>query len=115
MYCRICGKEINDQAVICPHCGCATKETPIQPTRSKQLNVLSLLGFIFSLVSLLIALFGSVALAGLICSILGLVQTKNNTQQFGKGFAIAGICVSVGSLAYTVYVVMIYYILLMGV
>lgn len=24
MYCRECGKEIFDKAVICPHCGCAT-------------------------------------------------------------------------------------------
>ncbi len=23
-YCSSCGKEIMDQAVICPHCGCAT-------------------------------------------------------------------------------------------
>ena len=24
MYCKKCGKEINDNAVICPSCGCAT-------------------------------------------------------------------------------------------
>ena len=23
MYCRECGKEINDKAVVCIHCGCA--------------------------------------------------------------------------------------------
>ncbi|MBO7394077.1 MAG: zinc-ribbon domain-containing protein, partial [Abditibacteriota bacterium] len=23
-YCRQCGKELLDEAVICPHCGCAT-------------------------------------------------------------------------------------------
>lgn len=26
MYCRECGKEINDKAVVCIHCGCAVKE-----------------------------------------------------------------------------------------
>lgn len=25
MYCKECGKEINDKAVICPNCGCKTK------------------------------------------------------------------------------------------
>lgn len=25
MYCYKCGKEIDDEAVVCPHCGCATK------------------------------------------------------------------------------------------
>ena len=24
MFCKNCGKEINDQAVVCPGCGCAT-------------------------------------------------------------------------------------------
>lgn len=24
MYCNKCGKEIDDEALICPHCGCAT-------------------------------------------------------------------------------------------
>ncbi len=26
MYCKHCGKEINDQAVICVHCGCSVVE-----------------------------------------------------------------------------------------
>ncbi|MBE6619484.1 MAG: zinc ribbon domain-containing protein [Ruminococcaceae bacterium] len=37
MFCSKCGKEINDEAVVCVHCGCATgnfknekeKDTPI--------------------------------------------------------------------------------------
>ena len=24
MYCKTCGKEVNDNAVVCPHCGCET-------------------------------------------------------------------------------------------
>ena len=27
MFCRKCGKEIMDEAVICIHCGCSTKDT----------------------------------------------------------------------------------------
>lgn len=28
MFCKNCGKEIDDNAVICPHCGVAQKDTP---------------------------------------------------------------------------------------
>lgn len=29
MFCKNCGKEIDDKAVVCIHCGCATvDETP---------------------------------------------------------------------------------------
>ena len=26
MFCKKCGKEIDDEAVICPHCGCKAKD-----------------------------------------------------------------------------------------
>ncbi len=26
MFCKHCGKEINDNAVVCVHCGCAVSE-----------------------------------------------------------------------------------------
>ena len=29
MFCSKCGKEINDEAVICVHCGCAVKDEAI--------------------------------------------------------------------------------------
>ena len=29
MYCRKCGKEIDDEAAFCVHCGVATKEQPV--------------------------------------------------------------------------------------
>lgn len=28
MFCKNCGKEIDDKAVICVHCGVATKDSP---------------------------------------------------------------------------------------
>lgn len=31
-YCSSCGKEIMDQAVVCPHCGCATAKFASQPS-----------------------------------------------------------------------------------
>lgn len=28
MFCRKCGQEVDDEAVVCVHCGCATKDEP---------------------------------------------------------------------------------------
>ena len=32
MFCQKCGKEIMDEAVVCPHCGCATGK--VQPNNN---------------------------------------------------------------------------------
>lgn len=32
MFCSKCGKEIMDEAVVCPNCGCATNNYATQPT-----------------------------------------------------------------------------------
>lgn len=104
MYCKICGSEINDQAVVCPKCGCSTKvsaEAEVSAPQKRKLNVLCLVGFVLSLVSLFIALFGAVAITGLILSIVGLVQANKNNESL-KGLGIAGIVVSAGSLIYTI-------------
>ncbi len=106
MFCKICGKEINDQAVICPHCGCQVKETAGANTDVNKVNVLCIIGFVLSLVSLLISLVGIVAIAGLVLSIIGVNQTIKNNQKL-KGLGIAGICVSAGSLLYTIIVLFI--------
>lgn len=48
MFCSKCGKEIMDEAVICPHCGCATK-TEASPVKGQKTNVFACIGFVFSL------------------------------------------------------------------
>jgi len=102
MYCRYCGKQIDDKAIFCPHCGIATEEksasktqepTPkpapmpvanVPPTLGKT-NILTYIGFLLAFI---------VPLAGIICSIIGLCQL-NRTKEKGKAFAIAGIIISV--------------------
>lgn len=32
MFCAKCGKEINDEAVICPNCGCSTGKNSASPS-----------------------------------------------------------------------------------
>ncbi len=36
MFCSKCGKEINDEAVVCIHCGCATEKMHKQETGKEQ-------------------------------------------------------------------------------
>lgn len=59
MYCKKCGKEINDNAVICPSCGCATenfgKESVNKATDSSSLGW-AVLGFFIPLVGLILYL-----------------------------------------------------------
>lgn len=109
MYCKKCGNEIFDEAVICPKCGCSTKEEVAvteKPKTKAKINVMCLVGFILSLVSLLIALYGIVAIAGLTLSIIGIVQGRRNGERL-IGLGIAGVAVSVGSLIYTVYTLIV--------
>lgn len=37
-FCRHCGKEINEKAVVCIHCGCSVKEEK-QEAKQKEVNV----------------------------------------------------------------------------
>ena len=36
MFCKKCGKELFDEAVICPQCGCATENSASVQRRSEQ-------------------------------------------------------------------------------
>ena len=51
-YCSHCGKELLDESVVCPHCGCAvsTKIT-LEDVPSLVLNIIS---FFFPLIALLL-------------------------------------------------------------
>lgn len=40
MYCKECGKEINDKAVVCPNCGCSTKHNTFSTERNKWIALL---------------------------------------------------------------------------
>ena len=113
MFCKICGKEINDNAVICPHCGCqvTSVESPVVKNEKDKINVLCLVGFVLACVSWLIALWGIVAIAGCTLSIVGIVQANRKNERL-KGLGIAGIVVSGISLIYTIIVLSAFIILL---
>ncbi len=37
-FCSICGKEINNEAVICPHCGCMVETAQKKPATTDEVN-----------------------------------------------------------------------------
>ncbi len=56
MFCKKCGKEINDQASICPHCGQATDYNPVVNSNDSGSFGWGLLGFIWPLIGLILYL-----------------------------------------------------------
>lgn len=59
MYCKKCGKEINDNAVICPSCGCATDKYEQKNFKNESDSSSAgwaVLGFLFPLIGLILYL-----------------------------------------------------------
>lgn len=95
MYCKNCGSNLDDRAVVCPNCGVPTGVQP--PEQTTESNTIATVGFILSFF---------VAIAGLICSIIG-YRNASKLNGDGKGFALAGIIISSVSmvLAFIIYIV----------
>lgn len=101
MYCNNCGKEINDDAVICTHCGVAT-DNYVQSTYKPLAGFI--LSFFFSFIGLIVSIVqykkakkvGGVAsyakagiILGIIFTVLNIILTfiilpemKDNLTQF---------------------------------
>ena len=58
MYCSKCGKEVNNEAVVCIHCGCAieNKKTSITNQNDAPSTGFAVLGFLIPLVGLILYL-----------------------------------------------------------
>ena len=95
-YCTHCGAEIMEDAAICTKCGCWTNQTAQGAQQKAKINACALVGFILAMVGVVtffIDFMGMLALAGMILSIVGLVQLVKNKEQKGKALAISGISV----------------------
>ena len=102
MFCRNCGKEIHDSALVCPNCGVPTDnmQNQVQVPVAQQKHTFAIIGFIFSF-------FGS--LLGLIFSIMGLSNSKKPEYAGdGKALSIAGIIISCIS---TVVYMILYFVI----
>lgn len=100
MFCRNCGKQINDEIKYCPFCGTATNFTPAQTQHgsnssapAKKTNPFSIAGFVLSLVSFYLGFFFCIIPAlGLVFGIIGLNAPKETNS--GHGLALAGVIIS---------------------
>lgn len=97
-FCRNCGKEVNDNQVVCLNCGVSL--TPNKQTDEK-VDKNAVIGFILGLISIvawLIPLFGyPVSICGIIFSAKGLKSATN------KGKAITGLVLSIVFLVFTFF------------
>ena len=82
MFCKHCGKEIDDEAVICPNCGVQVGDLSPQKNTT---NILAIIGFILAFI---------LPVAGLACSIIAKKQA-NESDGNGKTLASAGIVISI--------------------
>ena len=83
-YCSKGGKEIMDETVICPECGC-----PQDSKANKKSSNSSLVWGIISVIAWLIPI------AGLPCSIVGIVIGTKNTKKLGLYLSIIGLILTI--------------------
>ncbi len=121
MYCLNCGKEIKEGSGFCPYCGAPQNGAPVsqnyevpqsespQPENpqntNRPYNVLCIVGFAVSLISLILSFYGIVGIAGIVISVIGLVNCRQNNQR-GTVFAIVGIVIGTLSILYSAIVMM---------
>ncbi len=109
MFCKNCGTQIDDKAVICPHCGVPQSALGREmaqpaPAQKQETNVLAILGLVLSFF---------VAIAGLVCSILGMKKAKELNGS-GRGLAVGGLVVSIVSMALSVVYLITYIALIVS-
>lgn len=127
MFCKNCGAQLDDRAVVCPRCGVATGRPavvaqPHAPAPSpRQKNSVGLAGFILSLIAVGIPIFlmmpiinylmfilaFPIVISALVCSAIGL----KNVKKFGagkKGLATAGVVISSIMLGIVALLVVLY-------
>ena len=86
-YCSYCGAEMDNDAEICIKCGCPDRSAQLTcgNTVSNSWSTLSIVGFVFSFLTINV---------GFILSLIAYLRTKR-TGQKGRGFAVAGIIITV--------------------
>ena len=99
LYCKNCGKELDDKAYICVHCGVKVKEEKDDETNKEKFNVFALVGLISAFfIPLLGWIFGGIGLSR---------ANKSGNDPKGRAMSIAAITVATVVTLLTI----IYYIL----
>lgn len=86
MYCTKCGAEINEQAIVCPKCGCATANyaSKTENVKTENKNGIAIAGFVCSFF---------IPILGWIFGGIGLARANKRNGKF-KGFSIAAIVIA---------------------
>ena len=95
MFCKNCGKELNDHAIFCPGCGVSIKPKISEPKNvavATVYNVYAIIGFICSFL---------IPIVGLVFGCMGYDFAKKNNSN-GKKMSIASIILSSISIFITV-------------
>ncbi len=106
-YCTHCGKQIPDDAIICPECGYNQQTVHNQPQQgyytapTDTYSPMSIVGFVLSFVA---------TLAGLIVSIIAYKNAKEINSPKSMTFAKAGIIISSVAIGLSVFVGIITFI-----
>lgn len=106
MFCTNCGKEINDQADFCIHCGCATKKetaaAPMIDTNVSEGKGASIAALVLGLIGVLFSWFGwfcyialACAIAGIIFGAVGMKKSAQAHNGRSSGLAIAGLVLGI--------------------
>lgn len=103
MYCTHCGNQIDDNAVVCIHCGVSVKQKQEQEQHQK-VNVCGIIGFIAGIITYVFGFFIMLSPAlliiptvGLILSIIGTAMRKSYNSC--NGLAVAGLVLSILAVA----------------
>lgn len=93
MYCSVCGKEVMEEAVICPGCGCmikkeGTKTSAASSGTNKKTQASVILGIIGIVFAWLFALVGHIV--SIIGIILGIKEYKETEKMTGLILSIVG-------------------------
>lgn len=96
MYCKNCGNSIDNNAIVCPHCGVQVGSLRPKSSEDKS-NTIAIVGFVLSFF---------IAVAGLICSIIGYRKAVQENRDY-KNLSFAGIIISCISI---VLAIILYFI-----
>ncbi len=84
MYCKKCGSQIDDEAVSCPNCGCATSN--YNKCGVEEIITFSTLSIVFAFLK---------PIVGIILGILGIIWCIKYKNPKYRNRSIAGIVISV--------------------
>lgn len=99
MFCKNCGKEVDDKAVICHNCGVLVGEVAVAEVETqKKVNGFGIAGFVIGILSFYFGVYFCVTpIIGLILNIIGMTRRKD-CNSGSNGITIAGLVINIIAL-----------------